>query len=91
MIMSITAIARSLHMPICIEREGERERELIEGRVGESTTYRTKRERKEREEKKTENCCYTYMSLLSRTEGLKEKKIFVHRRTYAQCHLKERE
>lgn len=51
MIMSITAIARSLHMPICIERERERG-ELIEGRVGESTTYRTKRERTEREKEK---------------------------------------
>jgi hypothetical protein len=72
MIMFITAIARSLLIPIWREREREQlTRVNREGIVGVSTIC-TEQEKRKREKK--ENCCYTYVSRLHRTEGLKEKK-----------------
>jgi len=40
--------------------------------VGVSTIC-IEQEKREREKKKRESCCYTYVSRLNRTEGLKEK------------------
>ena len=88
MIMSITAVARSLPIPIWRGRE---RRELIEGTVGVSAMYRTRKEReRERKKKGKESCCYTYVPRLSRTEGLKEEeKKFSFIVEHTQCHLTE--
>jgi hypothetical protein len=62
MIMFITAIARSLLIPIWREREREQlTRVNREGIVGVSTIC-TEQEKRKREKK--ENCCYTYVSFI---------------------------
>ncbi len=54
------------------------------------STICTEKEKRERErKKKRESCCYTYVSRLNRTEGLKEKNFRSSSNTHTQCHLKE--